>query len=169
MDQKKIQQIFKNVIDNLQPQLDQLEQRGNGFFKKVQVIQTKLGIHIKKACASQLEWFAQNGTVNDGENGLSLTVNENISQDVANQHLDEFKSCVSKNDFGLEAFFQTNQQKQQDIEQRNTMCIEKCLESSKEENAFKSCITGCFTNTIKEMNNSFEVFDGKINEITNKL
>lgn len=169
MDQNKIQQIFKNVLDGLKNQLDELERKGNSFYNKVQHLQNKLGTHIKTSCADQLDWFKSNGSINDGENGLSLSVNDNVSQEEANKRLNDFKTCVGKNDFGLEAFFQTNQQKQQDIEQRNTQCIEKCLQSSKEEGVLKNCITVCFTNTIDEMNGSFEVLEKKINEISNKL
>jgi uncharacterized protein YneR len=169
MDQNKIQEIFKSVLDGLKSKLEDLDKKGSSFYNKIQIIQSKLNNHIKNSCGNQLEWFKHNGTVQDGENGLSLSVNENIDSSEAKNHLDDFKACVNQNDFGLEAYFQTTQNQQQDIEQRNNNCIEKCLQNQKDENVFKNCITSCFTNTINEMNNSFEAIDKKLGEITNKL
>jgi hypothetical protein len=169
MDQNKIQEIFKSVLDGLKSKLDDLDKKGSSFYSKLQVVQTKLNNHIKNSCANQLEWFKSNGKIQDGENGLSLSVNDNIDSKEADKHLNEFKACVNQNDFGLEAFFQSSQHQQQDIEQKNTNCIEKCLQNQKDENVFRNCISTCFSNTLGDMNNSFEAIDKKLGEITNKL
>ena len=169
MDQEKIQNIFKSVLDGLKGKLDELDKKGQSFYSKIQIIQNKLNSHIKKSCKNELDWFSQNGQIVDGEQGLSLSVNENTDQKEAEKHLDAFKSCVSQNDFGLEKYFMSVQNQQQDIEQKNTSCIEKCLGNERDENSFRNCISSCFNNTIVEMNNSFDAIDKKLGEINNKL
>jgi uncharacterized protein YdiU (UPF0061 family) len=170
MDDKQMQNVFKSVIDSLKSKLEGLDTRGQSFYQDLQKLQNKVSSQLKNKCAKQLEWFEQNGKIEDGENGLGLSVNDDIDQAEAEKRLNEFTACASKNDHGLEDFFRKMQNHQQSIEQTNSECIRTCIDKNgKEPNPFKDCITSCFNTTIVEMNQAFDSIEKKISEVNSKL
>jgi hypothetical protein len=170
MDDKQIQNIFKNVLDGLKSKLDALDTRGQKFYKSLQSIQEKVNKHIKSNCARELDWFEKNGKVEDGEAGLGLSVNDDVDRAEAEKRLDNFKACARNNDYGLEDFFMKMQTQQESIEHTNSDCIQNCLaKKGKEEDQLRDCLTSCFSSTIVEMNKTFDGIEKKINEVNNKL
>jgi hypothetical protein len=170
MDDKQIQTIFKTVLDSLKSKLDALDTRGQGFYQNLQAVQQRLNDHIKKTCSDELSWFEKNGKVDDGENGLNLSVHDEVDQAEAEKRLNNFTACARNNDFGLEDFFRRMQIQQQTVEESNTDCIRTCMEkNNKEPKSFQDCITTCFSSTVVDMNKSFDSIEKKVNEVKSRL
>jgi hypothetical protein len=169
MDDKQVENIFKKVLDNLRSKVDELDRKGQGYYAKLQDLQSKLNTHLRKSCANEIEWFNKNGQVQEAEQGMNFSINKGVDEKEAQKRMDEFTACARKNDFGVEKFLQDVSSQQQKINEENEGCIGKCMENKKDVGIFQECITKCFSTTLDDLSRSFDTIDGKVGEVNRKI
>ena len=90
---------------------------------------------------------------------------------LAEKKFNEWEQCSSSNDFGARQFFEEIENHQAQLYNKQDSCMQSCLQdlSSVSDSEAKTCITGCFTTIIEDMNSTFTRMDTRLNDFNNKL
>jgi hypothetical protein len=166
----RIDKIFKEIVEEEKPQMDDIQMRTQKIHHNLLDIQKRILEHARKTCSKEFEQVETNGEILFDDTGYKVRVKDNQNVD-ADANMGNFVDCLSRNDFGMKEFFDIVNTNLKAINENSNKCLDSCVdyEWDKTDTELKGCMRKCTIDVRKEFSNNFNLIEKQIADVLAKL
>jgi hypothetical protein len=159
--------IFNKILLKYNNEIQKVDEQRLPIMEKSKELMKLLTRHIRKDCFDIINFFEQNGTIEEDLNGLKFDLSPKVDKNISGQKFNELDQCLKKNGKEVMNMNYNLDQSLQMIKVEFNSCGKHCR--GMDDESSEACYTTCIHNTISQMKTLYESTDKKLDEMMDKL